>query len=63
MLFIMLLCYEALREYERVSTDQNVQVSKILMSNRHQVKNGETLVILSIHVDLPLDLVECIVVR
>lgn len=35
---------EALREYERVSTDQNVQVSKILMSNRHQVKNDEPLV-------------------
>ena len=40
----MLLCYEALCEYERVSTDQNVQVSKILMSNRHQVKNDEPLV-------------------
>ena len=35
---------EALCEYERVSTDQNVQVSKILMSNCHQVKNGEPLV-------------------
>ena len=35
---------EALREYERISTNQNVQVSKILMSNRHQVKNGEPLV-------------------
>ena len=39
------------------------QVSKILISNRHQVENGEPSVILSIHVDLPLDLVECIVVR
>ena len=35
---------EALREYERISTDQNVNVSKILMSNRHQVINGEPLV-------------------
>ena len=32
---------KALGEYERISTNQNVQVCKILMSNRHQVKNGD----------------------